>query len=141
MYSAIDLAKYIVTKCMYDNSPISNIQLQNILYYIQEEYLQKYGKPLFPENIEAWPFGAAIPDVYYYFCGFGAMPISSTYDVDIEKKDQLIINPIIEEKRILKLWDLLEQILANGSAWEQTYRGGRGNHSTIPILFIQQGGG
>ena len=39
MYTAMDLAKYIVSKCYYDGCPISNLQLQKILYYIQKEFL------------------------------------------------------------------------------------------------------
>lgn len=35
MYSAVDLAKYIINKCVKDEVPISNIQLQMILYCIQ----------------------------------------------------------------------------------------------------------
>ena len=40
MYSAVDLAKYIINKCVKDEVPISNIQLQMILYCIQKEFLK-----------------------------------------------------------------------------------------------------
>ena len=41
MYSALELSKYIVTKCINDGKPISNLQLQKILYYIQRDFLNK----------------------------------------------------------------------------------------------------
>ena len=41
MYNAIDLSKYIVSKCVTDGHPISNLQLQKILYYIQKDFLQR----------------------------------------------------------------------------------------------------
>ena len=44
MYKAIDLSKYIVSKCVRDNIPISNLQLQKILYYIQKEFLRDKGQ-------------------------------------------------------------------------------------------------
>ena len=44
MYSALELSKYIVTKCINDGKPISNLQLQKILYYIQRDFL-KQGEP------------------------------------------------------------------------------------------------
>ena len=44
MYKAIDLSKYIVSKCVRDNIPISNLQLQKILYYIQREFLNQIGR-------------------------------------------------------------------------------------------------
>ena len=48
-YSAVELSKYIITKCAKENKPISNLQLQKILYFIQKEYLQKKGVPAFDD--------------------------------------------------------------------------------------------
>lgn len=39
MYRAIDIAKYVVTKCVRDSHPISNLRLQEILYYLQKNIL------------------------------------------------------------------------------------------------------
>ena len=39
MYSALSMAKYIIDKCTKDKYPISNLQLQKILYYIQRELM------------------------------------------------------------------------------------------------------
>ena len=36
IYSALDLSKYIVSKCVRENCPVSNLQLQKILYYTTE---------------------------------------------------------------------------------------------------------
>lgn len=36
MYSAMYVAQYIITKCTADLKPVSNLQLQKILYYIQK---------------------------------------------------------------------------------------------------------
>ena len=63
MYSALNVAKYIIDKCTRENYPISNLQLQKILYYIQREFLQR-GPKAFPEEIEAWQFGPVVPEVY-----------------------------------------------------------------------------
>lgn len=41
MITAIELSKYVVSKCMQYNTPISNLQLQKILCYIQYEVLKK----------------------------------------------------------------------------------------------------
>ena len=39
MYSALEIAKYIIDKCTKDRCPVSNLQLQKILYYVQREFL------------------------------------------------------------------------------------------------------
>ena len=44
-YNAIDLARYIISKCSKEQCPISNLQLQKILYYIQVEWLSKNNEP------------------------------------------------------------------------------------------------
>lgn len=38
MYKAMDLANYIVDKCIKDNTPITNLQLQRILYEVAPFY-------------------------------------------------------------------------------------------------------
>lgn len=67
MGDVLTLAKYIVTKCVRDCCPISNLQLQKILYFIQVDALKTTGEPAFLNNIEAWQFGPVVPEVYYYF--------------------------------------------------------------------------
>lgn len=138
MYPVLELAKYIVAKCIKDNHPISNLQLQKILYYIQREFLQKLGRKAFSEGIQAWPFGPVVPDVYYYFCGAGAMPIwicddpSEEVIQSIPPEERQIIDGIIETKRLLNPWDMVADTHRQGGAWESVYDDGRGNKTTIP---------
>lgn len=139
MYSALNMAKYIIDKCTKDRYPISNLQLQKILYYIQREFLQQ-GTVAFPESIEAWQFGRVVPEVYKQYCGFGALPIRMRYVVDIRSSDENIINPIIEKKRILNPWDMVSDTHSSGKAWDLIYRGGLGDHQIIPQELIKSKG-
>lgn len=137
MYSAVELSKYIVTKCIYDGKPISNLQLQKILYYVQKAYLNKGGRA-FSDEIEAWQFGPVVPESYYRFAGFGAMPISLPYDgIDIAPSDQEIVDPIVEAKREMNPWDLVEETHKPDGAWSQIYKNGSGNRNVIPIGLIK----
>ena len=138
MYKAIDLAKYIVNKCTVEQHPVSNLQLQKILYYIQREYTKK-DDWAFSDSIEAWQFGPVVPNVYYRFAASGAMPIEMKYsDVQIEKKDIDIIDPIIEEKRLLKPWVLVEETHRPGEAWYKTYKNGEGYRAVITNELIRE---
>lgn len=139
MYTAIDLSKYIVLKCKRDSHPISNLQLQKILFYIQKEFLGK-GKMAFADDIEAWQFGPVVPNVYYYFCGFGAMPISMIQGEYSIEEDKSIIDAIIEAKRSLNPWELVAETHKPGGAWDQIYRDGVGNHNVIPTELIRTEG-
>lgn len=104
MYMAVDIAKYIINKCTIEQCPISNLQLQKILYCIQRDFLQN-DMLAFDDDFEAWPFGPVIPEVYYRYCGFGALGICMKYDVDVDSDYAAIINPIIERKRMMNSWD------------------------------------
>ncbi len=139
MYSALDMAKYIIDKCTREGHPISNLQLQKILYYIQKDFLQQ-GVKAFPEEIEAWQFGPVVPEVYRQYCGFGALPIRMRYMISLESEDRKIINPLVEKKRMLNPWDMVSDTHCPGKAWDLIYRNGLGDHEVIPQELIKSKG-
>ena len=92
MYKAMDLSAYIVSKCIKEDCPISNLQLQKILYYIQKAFLDK-DSLAFSDDIEAWQFGPVVPNVYDHYCGYGAMPISfSSIEYEVGSQDKQLID-------------------------------------------------
>ena len=85
MYKAIDIAKYIINKSIDFNRPISNLQLQKILYYVQGEYIKvTKGCKLFDEDLEAWAYGPVVPEVYYEF--------NKLLELQVQKFIKFIIN-------------------------------------------------
>lgn len=139
-YTALDIAQYIIDKCTREQHPISNLQLQKILYFLQKKYLVDKGQKLFIDEIQAWQFGPVVPDVYYQYCGFGSMPITMNYDIKLEDNDEATVNPIIEEKRGKQPWDLVEETHASGKAWAEVYCEGQGNRRNIPVDLIKTKG-
>lgn len=135
MYKAVDIAKYIINKCISLGRPISNLQLQKILYYVQGEYICKTGgEVLFNENIEAWPYGPVIPEVYYEFNGYSSSNINVKQNFNnigiIEKN---IIDPIIEEKSLLSAWKLVQQTHQE-LPWKKTYVQGTRKRINLDIM-------
>lgn len=139
MYSALEIAKYVINKCTRDRYPISNLQLQKILYYIQKEFLEN-GSIAFEEEIEAWQFGPVVPCVYRQYCGFGALPIRMPYVTNISEEYQRVINPIVERKRVLNPWDMVGDTHMEGKAWDEIYKDGEGDHQVIPKELIRRKG-
>ncbi len=138
-YKAIDIAKYIINKCTNEQHPISNLQLQKILYYIQKSFLES-DMLAFDDEFEAWQFGPVVPEVYYQYCGFGSLSIRMKYDVEVDSDYANIINPIIETKRLLNPWNMVEDTHMPGKAWAKIYDNGSGNHSVIPKKLIKNKG-
>lgn len=142
IYAAIDIANYLIDKCSSDNLPISNLQLQKILYYIQKDFLKFTNIPAFNDEIEAWQFGPVVPNVYRHYCGFGAMKIDVTLPSlkIIEVEDRIRINDVIKQKRCLDPWVLVADTHKEGSPWAITYDNGNGLYKIISKKLIEEKG-
>ena len=134
MYQVEDLSKYIISKCIEDKSPISSLQLQRILYYIQLSFL-KSNQLAFSNNFEAWGFGPCIPCIYYEYFKNGMCPITyrkrkMPFLIFDKEQDKTLIDSIVETKRELVPWTIACEILNDTSPWAKTYA--KGKYSIIP---------
>lgn len=138
MYAAKDIARYTVNKCIKSNRPISNLQLQKILYFCQKEYNEKTGQALFDDDFEAWQYGPVIPSVYRMFSLFGGMKITRSVneDIEIDEATKRLINPIIDKYSNYAAWDLVSMTHRKGDAWDKIFQGGKGNKLLIPKEMI-----
>lgn len=141
-YKAMDVAEYIVSKCSREHHQISNLQLQKILYYVQRHFLQNMRRALFFDDIEAWRYGPVVSEVYYRFSGFGVMTIyySQLNTPPIANEDLKVIDEIVEEKRTLNPWSMVDDTHMPGKAWDMVYRGGLGNKEIISKELIASHG-
>lgn len=107
-YDAVEIARYVVKKCIADELPISNLQLQNILYFVQKNFLKSKNRVAFEDDIETWKFGPVIPKVYYRYSGFGSMLITLdlSVPVSLDAEDKLIIDSVVEDFRNKSHWEL-----------------------------------
>ena len=143
MYSVLDVARYVVSKAIRDKTPITNMELQNLLYLIQREFLRVKGKAAFRESIEAWQFGPVVLEAYYYFSGAGAMPITicNMENIpDIDEADMRMIDTQIEAARKRMSYEVSINITRKGGAWDRTYRNGEGDNAIIPLDAIKEYG-
>lgn len=140
-YSVMDVAKYVLYKCASSGRPISNLQLQKILYYVQKAFLDQ-GKVCFEEDFEAWQFGPVIPTVYYEYCVYSSLPIHEN-DGSAEsffESDRSIIDGIVAEKCRKNPWDLVRETHEPGRAWHRIYRDGMGMKEKISRSDIENYG-
>ena len=125
---AMDLAKCIVTKCVKENHPITNFQLQKILYFIQLRHIRLTGYSAFLDELEAWQWGPVIPDLYYYFGKCGALPILDTYEIE-EPDEPLkeIADYITKTARQISPFDLMAITNVKGGPWDIVFNKRMGN--------------
>lgn len=140
MYSAIDVAKYIIVRCNQLGKTISNLKLQKILYFVQAEFLVSQDQPCFHEQIEAWDFGPVIPDVYHRYKVYGSASIPRVRDDNycpFDKKDRGLADGIIDECAKYSASTLVE-ITHRQSPWitaYQKYSGAIITNSSIKSFF------
>lgn len=134
-YDALDIAYYIINKCQELNAPISNLKLQHMLYHIQETFFKYRKKFFFWNDIEAWQFGAVVPEVYYKFCGYGAMPLTQNKNniITLTKDETEIIDYIINDLINLEPWDVVRKVYPQNCPWEIVYNKGKGNKEIIHL--------
>lgn len=65
-YSAIHVAAYLINYAIDKKTPISNLELQNLLFYVQDEYSRLNGGSggIFTEEIIATDCGPLVSEVY-----------------------------------------------------------------------------
>lgn len=135
-YDAVEIAKYMIDKSTREGHPISNLQLQKILYYVLGAFWKEKGYQVFDNEVQAWSYGPVIKDVYDMFCMYGGIPICDLYDdVSIEDDDKRIIDKVLAECRAMYVWDLVDKSHEKGTPWERVYKNYR---VRIPSKYIRE---
>ncbi|WP_051639529.1 Panacea domain-containing protein [Succinivibrio dextrinosolvens] len=138
----LELAGYVVQKCIDDSHPITNLQLQKILYFIQMQSIrQSEGKALImPEaEFQAWRFGPVISEVYYAYCFHLSFPIDSIESIDMDNVPKTVpnyVDPIVIKSRQARAWDLVAISHRDGGAWKKIYI--ENKKITIPPQCIEE---
>lgn len=109
MIKAQNVAKYFLSRANEsEDSDISNLKLQKLIYYAQAFHLAIFDKPLFNDDFEAWTHGPVCPEIYRQYKSFGASPIISNSEADVELFSQEQIE-LLEE---------VNEVFGQFSAWK-----------------------
>ncbi|MEZ5764895.1 MAG: DUF4065 domain-containing protein [Xanthobacteraceae bacterium] len=64
---------------------IDQMKLQKLLFYAHAWWLAQTGQPLFDDDVEAWPWGPVVRNVYGDFAEFGRAPIIGKRAIEMVK--------------------------------------------------------
>lgn len=126
-YTAHQIASVVIHLYEEKGKEITNLKLQQVLYYIQAASLKKFGKPAFEDDIETWRFGASVRDLYNDFCCYIGSPISISDPVVaknyIHVNDDLFqcIKVIAEKSFKYSAWELAD-LVKETIPWKETLR-------------------
>ena len=127
-YSAMEIAEYAVSRRYRHDTPISNLQLQKILYFLQVIHASETGELLFADQFEAWPYGPVIRDVYVEFSDCGGFPIKREFDTEINDS----IRPFLDAGTCSP------RNPHGNSSGSHTPRGPRGTSSTTRSAYTRE---
>lgn len=139
MLKVIDLSYFIIKRSNEMNNPISHLQLQKLLFFLQKLNLEKKKKPLFDEKIYAWNFGTVIKEVYNEFCIFSSLKIilsDTEYKNNFSqiKLDDFLLD-YIDDFCQKKSWEISS---IKNSVWEKVYDKGRGYKRLITLENMKE---
>jgi uncharacterized phage-associated protein len=120
---ALEVARYFLSLTDEDAGElISNLKLQKLLYYAQGFHLAIYGKPLFPEPMEAWAHGPVVAEVYHKYKDYDGNPIpSEEVDFDVFDDEQAeFLNDIYCTFGQYSAWKLRE-MTHDEPPWKDAY--------------------
>lgn len=122
MLTAKIVAEYIINQNASDDSDLTNLKLQKLLYYCQGFHLAIKEVPLFNGSIEHWEHGPVVPAMYHEYKKYGKTPLSPSADMDfdsIPNDSREIIDEVLKvygQFSALKLRDMTH----NESPWRNT---------------------
>lgn len=125
---AIDLARYVLNYCIDIGNPISNIQLQKIMFYIDVYHMAKRSTQLTDSKWEARKYGVCETSIYRMYAKYAGSPIPVRQDEKGElfadeslslKND--IGNIIIKPLATMQHWDLNAMANRHDSAWQLAF--------------------
>lgn len=137
-YSSVDIAKYVLRKCVLDGKPINAIHLQYIMYRLQAHFLQVERYALFDENFLARNTGPILDDIARRYCGYGSVNIyeDDVPDVEQTKREQEVIDRIIEKERKVRTEDIV-RFNYKSAPWNAVWYPDKGDYQVISKVLIE----
>ncbi len=109
MYTALDIAKLVLTMSANRKVPVTNLKLQLILYQLYVDFYRQTSKILFDDKFVTSIYGFKVEEVYYEFNIYGGHPIETDFNNEIKYSDY----PAIVYHKINELLDLSVKELVN----------------------------
>ncbi|WP_424349579.1 Panacea domain-containing protein [Latilactobacillus sp. 5-91] len=106
----IDLSNHLLATADRNDLPVTNLQLQKVLYFIIKDYIKENNIDDFISTVydipfEAWPYGPVVRDLYFEYNIFGSDQIT---DVGSINEQYEVFTPNIITRLKQNVYDLVD---------------------------------
>jgi uncharacterized phage-associated protein len=135
-------AEYLIRFFEQQESALTNLKLQKLMYYAQGIALGSYSTKLFHEPILAWDHGPVIKDLYDKYKGNGSQPLSPNPNQSVEEITsnelvQKILDETISIYGVYTPW-VLRNKTHNETPWLETKRDEQISDEKLISFFKKQ---
>lgn len=129
---SLQFAKYILSYMLHRYAPISNVQLQCIMYLVNRQYYAKTKQWILDEHFVAYPLYPVCESVYDTYKGYGPSKIYDGNNDGLPKSaNEQLLQQLLEEFVGISLSSLFMQV-QKSTAWKNNPR-----YSRIPLEAIE----
>ena len=127
MYTANNVANFVLRYYNGKGIWINNLKLQKILYFLQAQFMVSRGYPLFSDPIQAVDWGPMVESVYHNYKMFGSASIPVIYEEKypyyMDGEDMVLIGEVLDYVEPYSATALLS-FIHNQTPWKSAYYGG-----------------
>lgn len=162
MSHSTEIANEFIRRSIRDNKPLTQMQLQKLVYISHGWNLAINGEALTHDNVQAWDYGPVYPDLWEALKGYGRSQITreiiaSDYGIGLFFEDpnqvcnatltpdeEQVINEIYDQYSGLHAFQLSALTHQEDTPWHtvfvrQNQRRGNINNESIQAHFLQLG--
>ena len=139
MYNILEVSKYIINYSIEIESPVSNLKLQKLLYYVQAKFLIDKNKVCFENNIENWRHGPVIPQIYRSFKKYfnSNIEVFQKVNEEISYEDKKLIDTVVLSYKLTEAWEMVDKT-HNEEPWKSTNRNEIITTESIENYFLEK---
>jgi uncharacterized phage-associated protein len=130
MYNPVFLSNNFLQRSFEDETLVTPMKLQKMMYFLYRDYLKQTNEPLFAERFMTWKYGPVLESVYQEYKGYGGRSIDryggkngEIYKVDESGDKPLsnLLSVLWEKCRYIDAIRLSEITHGEGAAWREAY--------------------
>ncbi len=142
MASVFDAANFFIEAAASQEDCVTNLKLNKLLYFAQALSLVKNGKSLFEDDIEAWPMGPVVDQIYHKYKGHGRNHIKAVDNADyylgLTDEEQDILVDVMTSLGRYTASSLVTLSHVRGGPWDTALNSGIISKQSIKAYYSMQ---